>query len=328
MGAVPSPLVDTLRAARERRGPLLTDARTTAFRVLNGEADGVPDVTADVFGELAVISLYRDFTPAEEEALLDAALAAWAPRSLYLKRRPREARVLANVAKEELAPEVPARGAPVESLTALENGLSFLIRPAQGLSVGLYLDMRDTRAWLRERVRGLSVLNLFSYTCAFGVVATGSGAKRALNIDASRRVLEWGEENARLNGQPVDRYDYVAGDVFDWLKRLAKKGETFDVVISDPPSFSTTRTARFSAARDYARLAEAAARVVAPGGRLVACCNHAGLPARRFETMVAEGVALAGRKGKAVGSLGPSPLDFPSPPGQEPALKVHVVEVR
>ncbi len=328
MGALPSSLVELLRAARERRGPLLSDSRTTALRVLHGEADGVPEVTADVFGGLCVISLYRDLTPAEEQTLLDAAVAAWTPRSVYLKRRPREARVLANVAKEALAPEVPARGEPVESLTALENGLSFLIRPAQGLSVGLYLDMRDTRVWLREEVRGRTVLNLFAYTCAFGVVAAAGGAKRALNIDASRRVLEWGEENARLNGQPVDRYDYVAGDVFDWLKRLAKKGEAFDVVIADPPSFSTTRTARFSAARAYARLAEAAARVVAPGGRLVACCNHAGLPARRFEAMVAEGLALAGRQGRGGRSLGPSPLDFPSPPGQEPALKVHVVELR
>ena len=75
------------------------------------------------------------------------------------------------------------------------------------------------------------------------------GASRVLNIDTSRRVLDWGEENARLNGQPVDRYDYVAGDVFDWLGRLAKKGQGFDVVISDPPSFSTTRTTRFSAAQ-------------------------------------------------------------------------------
>ncbi|MBZ4418941.1 class I SAM-dependent rRNA methyltransferase [Myxococcus sp. RHSTA-1-4] len=328
MAALPSSLVDLLRASRERRGPLLSDARTTAFRVLNGEADGVPEVTADAFGGLYVISLYRDLTPAEEATLLDAAVAAWAPRSLYLKRRPREARVLANVAKEALAPETAARGEPVESLTALENGLSFLIRPGQGLSVGLYLDMRDTRVWLKDEVRGRTVLNLFAYTCAFGVVATAGGAKRALNIDASRRVLDWGEENARLNGQSVDRYDYVAGDVFDWLKRLAKKGEAFDVVVADPPSFSTTRTARFSAARDYAKLAEAAARVVAPGGRLVACCNHAGLPSRRFEAMVAEGLALAGRQGRAVRSLGPSPLDFPSPPGQEPALKVHVVELR
>ncbi|NTX12116.1 class I SAM-dependent rRNA methyltransferase [Myxococcus sp. CA051A] len=321
-------LVDTLRTAHARRGPLLTDARTTAFRVLHGEADGVPDVTADRFGGLYVLSLYRDFSPTEEEALLDAAMTAWAPTSLYLKRRPREARVLANVAKETLAPETSARGEPVESLTALENGLSFLIRPGQGLSVGLYLDMRDTRAWLLKEARGLTVLNLFAYTCAFGVVAKAGGAKRALNLDASRRVLEWGEENAQLNGQPVDRYDYVAGDVFDWLKRLAKKGETFDLVIADPPSFSNTKEARFSAARDYARLAEATARVVAPGGRLVACCNHAGLPARRFEAMVSEGLSLAGRQGRAVDSSGPSSLDFPSPPGQEPALKVHVVQLR
>ncbi|MFY2562334.1 class I SAM-dependent rRNA methyltransferase [Corallococcus terminator] len=321
-------LVDTLRTAQARRGPLLTDARTTAFRVLHGEADNLPDVTADRFGGLYVLSLYRDFTPSEEEALLDAAMTAWAPTSLYLKRRPREARVLANVAKESLAPETAARGEPVESLTALENGLSFLIRPGQGLSVGLYLDMRDTRAWLLKEARGLTVLNLFAYTCAFGVVANAGGAKRALNLDASRRVLEWGEENAQLNAQPVDRYDYVAGDVFDWLKRLAKKGETFDLVIADPPSFSNTKEARFSAARDYARLAEATARVVAPGGRLVACCNHAGLPARRFEAMVSEGLSLAGRQGRAVGSSGPSSLDFPSPPGQESALKVHVVQLR
>jgi 23S rRNA (cytosine1962-C5)-methyltransferase len=328
MSTPPVALVDLLRAARTRRGPLLSDPRTTAFRVLNGAADGVPDVTVDAFEDLSVVSLYRDLTPGEEEALLDAAMSAWAPRSLYLKRRPREARVLANVAKEALAPETAARGEPVESLTARENGLSFLIRPGQGLSVGLYLDMRDTRAWLGAEARGLTVLNLFAYTCAFGVVATAGGAKRVLNLDASRRVLEWGEENARLNGQHVDRYDYVAGDVFEWLKRLAKKGETFDVVVSDPPSFSTTKTTRFSAARDYAGLAESAARLVSPGGRLVACCNHAGLAARRFEAMVAEGVARAGRVGRAVASLGPSPIDFPAPPAEEPALKVHVVQLR
>ena len=328
MSALPPRLVDTLRAARARRGALLSDAATTAFRLLNGAGDGVPDVTADVFGDVVVVSLYRDLSEAEEATLLDAAVTAWTPRSVYLKRRPREARVLANVAKDALAPEAAARGEAVEDFVAKENGLCFHIRPGQGLSVGLYLDMRDTRAWLQAQASGLTVLNLFAYTCAFGVAATAGGAKRVLNMDASRRVLEWGEENARLNGQSVERYDYVAGDVFDWLGRLAKKGESFDVVVADPPSFSTTKTTRFSAARDYARLAEAAAKVVAPRGRLVACCNLAGLPSRRFETMVLEGVTRAGRTGKAVGSLGPSGLDFPTPPGEEPALKVHVVQLR
>ncbi|WP_225410498.1 class I SAM-dependent rRNA methyltransferase [Stigmatella hybrida] len=321
-------LTERLREARARRGALLSDARTTAFRWVNGAPDGVPDVTVDTFAGLPVVSLYRDFSPEEEQALLDAAWEAWAPRSLYLKRRPREARVLANVARDVVAPEAPARGEPVESLEALENGLRFRIRPAQGLSVGLYLDMRETRAWLHGEVKGLTVLNLFSYTCAFGVVATAGGAKRVLNIDSSRRVLDWGEENARLNGQPVDRYDYVAGDVFDWLGRLAKKGETFDVVISDPPSFSTTRSTRFSAARDYPLLAEAAARVVAPGGRLVACCNLAPLTPRRFEALVMEGTARAGRTARPVAALGPSAVDFPSSPEAPAGLKVQVLQLR
>ncbi len=319
-------LVDVLRAAGERRRPLWEDPDTTAFRLVNGEPDGVPEVTVDVFEDVYVASLYRDFSLAEEEVLLDALVATWKPRSLYLKRRPREARHLANVAKEQLAPEEPARGEAVESLVAKENGLRFLIRPAQGLSVGLYLDMRDTRRWLAGEVRGLSVLNLFAYTCGFGVAATAGGARRSLNVDASRRVLEWGEENARLNDQPVDRYDYVAGDVFEWLGRLARKEETFDVVVADPPSFATTRRSRFSAAKDYASLAEACARVVSPGGRLVACCNLATLAPRRFEAMVAEGVARAGRQGQAVKSLGPSPVDFPVSPEQPVALKVRVLQ--
>jgi 23S rRNA (cytosine1962-C5)-methyltransferase len=328
MSTPPPSLSERFRVAQSRRGALLSDPRTTALRLVNGAADAVPDVTVDSFAGLHVMSLYRDASPAEEQALLEAAREAWAPRSLYLKRRPREARVLANTARDVVAPEAPALGEPVESLEALENGLRFLIRPAQGLSVGLYLDMRETRAWLLGQVKGLTVLNLFSYTCAFGVVATAGGAKRVLNIDTSRRVLDWGEENARLNGQPVDRYDYVAGDVFDWLGRLAKKGQVFDVVISDPPSFSTTRTTRFSAARDYPLLAEAAARVVAPGGRLVACCNLSALTARRFEAMVAEGVARTGRQGKPVLSLGPSPVDFPSSPEAPPGLKVNVLHLR
>ncbi len=322
---LPEALVARLREARERRGSLLADPDTRALRLLHGEADGVPEVTADVFGDLVVLSLYRDLSDAEEHQLADAAVQAWAPRSLYLKRRPREARVVANTRKEQLAPERPVRGEPLADLQTLEGGLRFLIRPAQGLSVGLYLDMRDTRAWLRAQVAGRTVLNLFAYTCAFGVYAHAGGAARVLNVDASRRVLEWGEENARLNGQSVDRYDYVAGDVFAWLERLAKKGERFDVVVCDPPSFATTRTSRFSAARDYAALAAAAARVVAPGGRLVACCNHAGLEARRFEAQVRQGALQAGREARAVASLGPSPLDFPATPQLPAALKVRVV---
>lgn len=287
----------------------------------------MPDVTIDGFADVRIVSLYREFSAAEETSLVEAVIAAHAPRSIYLKRRPREARIVATTRKAELAPETPVHGEAIEALDAKENGLLFRIRPGQGLNVGLYLDMRETRAWLADHVQDKSVLNLFAYTCAFGVIATASGASRAVNVDASRRVLDWGEENAALNAQPVSRRDYLQGDAFDWLARFSKKRETFDVVILDPPSFSTTRAGRFSAEQDYARLTAAAAPVVSRGGLLIACCNHAGLTDARFDALLRKGLAEAGRSGKSVARLGPSQVDFPQPDGQAPALKVRALRL-
>jgi 23S rRNA (cytosine1962-C5)-methyltransferase len=274
------------------------------------------------------VSLYREMGPEEEAAVLDAVAQVHAPRGVYLKRRPREARVEANTRRDALAPETPARGEALEVLDALEGGLRFRIRPAQGLSVGLYLDMREVRGWLRERARGATVLNLFAYTCGFSVYGRAGGARRVLNLDASRRVLDWGVENAELNGQPADRYDYVAGDAFDWLQRLARKGEAFDVVVADPPGFATTRDSRFSAARDYPRLAAACAERVRPGGTLLACCNVAQLSAVRFRQLVEQGAAQAGRRLTGLTLLTQSPVDFPVPEGTEPPLKVWAATVR
>lgn len=324
----PSSARGLVRAAAEARRPLAEGGRTTAYRVVNAEGDGLAGITLDWFEGVAVLSFYREVDAAEEAALLDAIEAELSPEALYVKRRPKEARVVATTRKDELAPELPARGAPVPERIAREEGLSFLIRPGQGLSVGLYLDMRETRTWLRGQVAGRTVLNLFAYTCAFGVAARAGGASRALNVDLSRRVLDWGEENARLNGQPVDRRDYLSGDVFDWLGRLAKKGEPFDAVVLDPPSFATSRkTGAFSVASDYDRLTELAAKVTAPGGLVLACCNHAGLAAGRFEALALGGLSKAGRAARVARRLGPSKVDFPVATGKLPALKVLALEV-
>jgi 23S rRNA (cytosine1962-C5)-methyltransferase len=138
------------------------------------------------------------------------------------------------------------------------------------------------------------------------------GAARALNLDLSRRWLAWGQENYRLNGFEPDDRDFVFGDVFDWLARFARRGETFDLVILDPPSFSKTKSGRFSVAKDYAQLAEIAARVVAPGGQLLACANLADLPWRAFRERVLAGIAAAGRRGEILGVYHEPALDFPS----------------
>lgn len=308
-----------IQAALARRAPVLPSHQTSCFRAFHGDAEGLPGVTVDLFGPVAVVSLYGALEASQERLLVEDVAWATGVASVYLKRRPKEARVVSTTSKETVAPEPPSYGPSVEALEVLENGHRYAIRPAQGLSVGLYLDMREPRAWLERRVAGKTVLNCFAYTCAFGVVATAGGARRVVNVDLSRRVLDWGEQNARLNGHAVAKKDYLSGDVFDWLLRFAKKGERFDVVILDPPSFAKGARTVFSAGTDYAELAAAGARVVGPGGLLFACCNLSKLTAARFEERVAAGLAEAGRRAVATERLSPSRLDFP---GESRALKV------
>lgn len=318
-----SQLRGLLQRALARRAPLRASEETTAFRWVNGQADGVPGVTLDLFGDVAVVSGYEveDLRPVAE-----VAAGLFPLRAAYAKYRPREARTVQTEA-ETRAPRTPLLGTPVDEVDVREAGLVFRIRPAAGLAVGLYLDMREARSWLRAHARGRTVLNCFAYTCGLAVAARAGGAARVANVDLSRRALDWGEENARLNGQEPVRTDHLAGDVFEWLRRLARKGERFDVVVLDPPGFARSRAGTFSAARDWPRLATAAAEVVAPQGILLAACNVAALDARRFDAALEAGIRRGGRSPTDLARPGPSPLDFPTPANEEPPLKVRALRL-
>jgi 23S rRNA (cytosine1962-C5)-methyltransferase len=178
------------------------------------------------------------------------------------------------------------------------------------------------RQWLREEATRRSVLNLFAYTCSFGVVASVGGAARVLNLDLSRPYLEWGKLNYKLNGLAIDEHDFVYGDALDWLGRFARRGERFDLVIVDPPSFSSTP---FSITRDYARLVELAARVISPAGILLAAANHAGTSDGRFDSWLRAGLAAASRSGHLLERWHEPDVDFPVGPGRWPYLKVRAL---
>lgn len=317
---------DLLLRAKERRRPLYERADLTCFRVVNAHGDGIPDVSVDYFDRLLVLSTYRGFSEEEEGALADACMEVFDGRSLYLKRRPKEARNVANVARAEVSPSLPLRGEAIDHLEVLENGLRFDIRPAAGLSVGLFLDMRDIREWLRNEVKDRTVLNLFAYTCGFSVAARAGGAGRAVNVDVSRRVLDWGEDNHRLNGFAVERRDFIAGDSFDWLARFQKKGEQFDAVVLDPPSFATTEKSRFTASKDYPKLVQAALGVLPAGGLLLACCNLSALTPREFAEWVTRGFSLAGRRPGKRTELRASAHDFPPHESSPHGLTVLAVQ--
>ncbi|WP_216319369.1 class I SAM-dependent rRNA methyltransferase [Deinococcus aestuarii] len=289
---MPLPHLPTLLARRAK----LPGEGTTVYRAAHTtETDGL--FALDVAGDTGVLSLYADLTPGEETRLAAACGDAAGLAGVYLKRRPVEARHAANVAREWLSPPEPVWGEERTDVVALENGVPFLIRPGDDLSIGLFTDARPMRAWVREHAPpGGRVLNTFAYTCGFGLNAALGRAEVVKNVDLSRKVLAWGQENYALSGLAAPATDFLYGDVFEWLARLRRRGDTFDLVILDPPSFARGRGGVWRAESDYGALVASAADVTAPGGRLLAMTNHAGLSESAFERLVASGLTKAGRR--------------------------------
>lgn len=283
---------------------------TTVFRAAHTtETGGL--FALDLAGDAAVLSLYAALSPQEEARLAGACGALPGVAGVYLKRRPVEARHAANVARDWLSPPDPVWGEARPEVVALEGGVPFLIRPGADLSTGLFPDARPLRAWVRDHApAGGRVLNTFAYTCGFGLNAALGGAGTVKNVDLSRRVLAWGQENYALSGLTAPDTDFLYGDVFEWLTRLARRGDPFDLVILDPPSFARGKAGVWRAERDYARLAALAADVTAPGGRLLGLTNHAGVRESAFERMVAAGLGEAGRRGHVIQCPGPGE-DYP-----------------
>jgi 23S rRNA (cytosine1962-C5)-methyltransferase len=302
---------------------------TTAFRLVNEEGDGLPRLAVDVYGGWLVAQLYGDDGPwadrARRDRVLDA-LGGLGFDGVYLKVRPRQANVLVDTRTADLAPSLPVRGAPApEPLPILEEGMPLLVRLGDGLSTGVFLDQRGNRRRVRELAKDASVANLFAYTCAFTVAAALGGATRTVSVDASIAALERGRENLAHAGVLDGReHAFAADDAFSWLARAARRGDRYDLILLDPPSYSSTKRGRFVADTDYAGLAAQCLALLAPGGRLLACTNHRGISPSRFRRILFD----AGREAKCelsqVKDLPESP-DYPVPPGGEPHMKAALV---
>ncbi len=313
-----------MREASERRLGISRLAGTDCFRLANAEADGLPGVTVDRYGEFLVISLYDEQAMAAREFVFDAAMALGAS-GVYVKHRPKHASRIIDGHREEFAPKDPVRGAGhAEPLIVHELGLPFEVRLGDGLSTGIFLDQRENRRRIREMAKGLTIANLFAYTGAFSVAAAAGGAKSTLTVDVSRSVLEWAQKNLDRIGADPAKHRVLEADVMKWLEVSAKKDGPFDLVILDPPSFATTKQSRFSAESDYKKLAAMAMRVLSPGGRLLACTNHKGIGHGKFRRVLQEAAREAGRTITQLKDW-PDPEDVPAEPGKDIQLKTVFV---
>lgn len=307
-------------AARQLRDAAIDRTETNAFRCMHGAADQQPGRYRDRLGAWMLLEGEDSPTEQEASALLGSGEGAPAVQGVYFKQLLRQIR---NVPATEASPQLLAGTPAPERFPVRENGVTFELSVTEGYSVGLFLDQRDNRRRLLHGhvASGFSlygaregfapeVLNCFAYTCAFSVCAALGGA-RVTSLDLSRKYLDWGRRNFQLNGLDPASHDFIYGDVFDWLKRLAKKARSFDVLLLDPPTFSRSREhGDFRCETDYGRLVSLALPLLRPDGVLLASANTARLSPEPFIDQVHTAILGAGRRIIQEHYV-PQPPDFP-----------------
>ena len=315
-----------LEQAAGRRFGIPLPGETTAFRLLNGESDGWPDTTVDLYDAYAVLSLYREFGAELETAMVEA-LVELGVSGVYLKRRPKNASRVVSTRQENVAPRLPVAGeAAPEPLEILENKTPFETRLGDGLSTGLFLDQRQNRERVAGLAKGKSVLNLFAYTGGFSVVAAAAGASKTMTVDVSASALEWARRNLERVGADAKKHEIAVSDVFDFLVKERASTRRWDFVVVDPPSFSTTKSSVFSAESEFVRLGALCFGVLKPGGQLLACTNHRGILTVKFRRYLHEAAREAKVTVKQMKAL-PTPADFPPAPGHESHLKTLLITI-
>jgi|JI10StandDraft_1071094.scaffolds.fasta_scaffold03329_5 23S rRNA (cytosine1962-C5)-methyltransferase len=293
-------------AAGRRRGqPAL--AATDAVRAIHGENDALPGLTIDVYAGTAVVvfdgaaaaSVWRPRLPAILAGLGDGGL----PIAATWVRGVRGAR--------GGDPGDGGDGGPTVAM--VEHGARFTVDVRAGQKTGFFLDQRGNRARIAALASGARVLNLFAYTGGFSIAAGRAGAVAVTSVDIAPQAIAAADRHWRDNGLAAGAHRAVAADCFDFLATAAARGERWDIVVVDPPSFAASEAARPAGLAAYQRLNRAALAVTAPAGLLVAasCSSHVSEPDLRG--VLAEVGLAAGRALVVVEARGHDP-DHPTLP--------------
>ncbi|MBC7234929.1 MAG: class I SAM-dependent rRNA methyltransferase [Chloroflexi bacterium] len=257
-----------LETSIARRQGFAQDERTTAYRLVYAESDGLPGLIVDRYGGadghwLVVQFLALGLEP-WRRTIVGLLAELLAPRGIY-ERSDVEVRGqegLGGVSGLLYGEEPP----PLVEI--LEEGLRFGVDLRQGHKTGFYLDQRENRCFVADYCAGAEVLNVFAYTGGFGVYAAQKGARRVIHLDSSADVLRLAEENMARNPSPGTEAKYVAGDAFQVLRAYRDAGRRFDVVILDPPKFAYSQRQIPSATRGYKDINMLGMALLRPGGTL------------------------------------------------------------
>lgn len=271
------------------------------YRLVHAEADGLPGVVIDRFGDVAVIQPNAAWAEAHIEALA-AALRAVTGVTTIVKNGTGRSRGLEGLIEET----VILSGEIAGPVPVTMNGATYMADVLGGQKTGLFFDQRPNHAFAQRLAKGTRVLDMFSHVGGFALAALAGGAASALAVDASATALALAEQGAAASGV-ADRFATRQGDAFAVLESLAEEGAQFDLLICDPPAFAPAKPALEAGLRAYERLARLAAPLVAPGGYLVVCsCSHA-VDLASFRNASGRGIGRGGRRAQLLhtGFAGP-----------------------
>lgn len=275
---------------------------TPFYRLIHAEADGLPGVVIDRFGDTAVVQPNAAWADVLIETLTAALVAVTGVSNVVMNASGR-ARTLEGLEESSAVLVGAAPGAPVP---VQMNGATYMADITGGQKTGLFYDQRPNHAFAASLCKDAKVLDVFSHVGGFSLAALAGGAQSALAVDGSAAALALAESGAEAGGMAA-RFDTRKGDAFDVLTALGEEGAQFDVVICDPPAFAPSKPALEKGLRAYERVARLAAPLVVEGGYLVVCsCSHAADLAK-FRGASLRGIGRAGRQAQLLhtGFAGP-----------------------
>jgi len=273
-----------IKSAIKYREDFYSDESTTAFRVFNGEGDGVGGLTIDYFDGFYLVTWYSVGIYKFKEDILGALKSSVEYKGIYQKKRFNTKGQYLDDTNDFIC-GIKAS----EPLIVKENGENFAIYLDDGAMVGVFLDQREVRKTIRDSyAKGKTVLNTFSYTGAFSVFAALGGAVKTTSVDLANRSRSKTEEQFSINDIDVEAQDIIVEDVFNYFKYAVRKKLSFDLVVLDPPSFARSKKHTFSAGKDYVKLLKEAIQITNKGGVIVASTNASNFDMKKFKDFIAK----------------------------------------
>ncbi|MFZ2055578.1 MAG: class I SAM-dependent rRNA methyltransferase [Candidatus Aminicenantales bacterium] len=270
----------------------LVEPDTNAYRLVNGEGDGLPGLVVDRYDDVLVVQIATRGMEKLKPVILDRLIKILAPRSIYEKSS-------LPTRREEGLPEFegPLYGEEVKDVTVHEDGSRFLVEITGSQKTGFFLDLREMRRLVRSTAQGRKVLNAFCYTGAFSVAALAGGAVSVHSVDSSRPAIELAKRNLALNGFSDERNRFEITDVFDFLRRQTPP---YDFIILDPPAFAKKKSDIVPACRGYKDINRQAFQKIMPKGLLLTFSCSYFVDERLFRQVVFQAASEAGREARII----------------------------